>query len=365
MRFARTLSGYIAAQFLGWCGGVFGAMLVIIFLLDYVELLRRGAAKPEATLGRLLEMAALKLPHMAQEVLPFAVLFGTMMAFWRLTRSNELVVARAAGVSAWQFLTPAVVSALLIGVVSVTVFNPIASAMQAGYEGLEQRILRGSDSQFAVFRSGLWLREADDGGNLRVIHADRVSGKGVALDNATIYFFRGFDQFVGRIDAARAKLEAGHWQVSGGWSWEQGGGSTAFDELAVPTGFTPGKIRESFASPETMSFWKLPGFIHLLEDSGFSAQRHRLYFNGLLARPFLLCAMVLIAATFSLRMQRRGGATMMIAAGVATGFLLYFLSDVVFAFGLSATIPVALAAWTPAGVCLLLGASLLLHLEDG
>jgi lipopolysaccharide export system permease protein len=365
MRLARTLSGYIARQFLAWCGGVFGAMLIIIFLLDYIELLRRGATRSDATLGRLLEMAALKLPHMAQEVLPFAVLFGTMLAFWRLTRSNELVVARAAGVSAWQFLTPAVVSALIIGVVAVGVFNPVASAMQAGYEALEARILRGSANQFVVFRSGLWLRETDEQGNLKVIHADRVTNNEVVLENVSIFFFRGFDRFDRRIDAAKATLAPGQWRVHDGWSWQEGGSSSAFDDMVVPTDFTPSKIRESFASPETMSFWKLPGFIRLLENSGFSAQRHRLYFNGLLARPFLLCAMVLIAATFSLRMQRRGGATLMIMAGVATGFLLYFLSDVVFAFGLSATIPVALAAWTPAGVCLLLGASLLLHLEDG
>ena len=364
LRLARTLSGYIARQFLSWFGGVFAAMLVIIFLLDYIELLRRGASKPEATLGRLLEMAALKLPHMAQEVMPFAILFGTMMAFWRLTRSNELVVARASGVSAWQFLTPAVISALLIGIAAVTIFNPIASATQTAYEALEARILRGGGDQFAVFRSGLWLREADEQGNLSVIHADRMSGN-VALENVTILFFRGADQFIGRVDAPQARLEPGYWRLSGGWRWRQSSGSTPFDDLSVPTGFTPLKIRESFASPETMSFWKLPGFIRLLEDSGFSAQRHRLYFNGLLARPFLLCAMVLIAATFSLRMQRRGGTTVMIMAGVLTGFLLYFLSDVVFAFGLSATIPVALAAWTPAGVCLLLGTSLLLHLEDG
>ena len=83
-------------------------------------------------------MAALKLPHTAQEVMPFAILFGTMLAFWRLTRNNELVVARAAGVSVWQFLTPAVLVALLIGIVAVTVFNPIASVMQARYEKLDK-----------------------------------------------------------------------------------------------------------------------------------------------------------------------------------------------------------------------------------
>jgi len=55
----------------------------------------------------------------------------------------------------------------------------------------------------------------------------------------------------------------------------------------------------------------------------------------------------------------------MIVSGVAAGFLLYFLSDVVFALGLSAKIPVLLAAWTPTAVSLTFGASMLLHLEDG
>jgi len=109
----------------------------------------------------------------------------------------------------------------------------------------------------------------------------------------------------------------------------------------------------------------LPAFIDLLEQSGFSAQRHRLYFNVLLARPFLLCAMVLVAATFSLRMQRRGGATTMIVGGVISGFILYFLSDIVVALGLSARLPVMLAAWTPTALSTIFGTSMLLHLEDG
>ena len=109
MHLARTLSLYIARQFLLWFGSVFGTMVSVTFLLDYIELLRRGGTRQDATWGLLLQMAALKLPHTAQEVMPFAILFGTMLAFWRLTRSNELVVARAAGVSVWGFLAPAIV----------------------------------------------------------------------------------------------------------------------------------------------------------------------------------------------------------------------------------------------------------------
>jgi lipopolysaccharide export system permease protein len=365
MTLAKTFSAYIGRHFLIWCGVVFGAMLAITFMLDYLELIRRGGSKAEAGLLVLFEMAGLKLPHMAQEVMPFAILFGTMMAFWRLTRSNELIVARASGVSVWQFLMPAILSALVIGVVAVAVFNPIASAMQATYEGLESRILRGNANQFAISRTGFWLREIDAGGNHVMVHAERTGQGEVTLETATFFFFRGSDQFAARADAKEARLGDGSWEITDGWYWDHKDGSRPFERMSIPTALTARDIRDSLASPETMSFWKLPGYIRLLEDSGFSAQRHRLYFNGLLARPFLLCALVMIAATFSLRMQRRGGTTLMIAAGVATGFLLYFLSDVIFALGLSAKIPVALAAWTPAGLCLLIGTALLLHLEDG
>jgi lipopolysaccharide export system permease protein len=190
---AKTLSSYLARQVLVWCGGVFGVMLSITFLLDYLELIRRGATRPEATLGLLLEMAALKLPHMAQEVLPFGILFGTMLAFWRLTRSNELVVARAAGVSVWQFLMPAELFALVIGVLAVTVFNPIASAMQASFENLESRVLRSSGDQFTLTRSGLWLRETDEQGNQRMLHAERSNQNDIVLEKVTILFFHGVD----------------------------------------------------------------------------------------------------------------------------------------------------------------------------
>ena len=55
----------------------------------------------------------------------------------------------------------------------------------------------------------------------------------------------------------------------------------------------------------------------------------------------------------------------MIVGGVAAGFMLYFVSNIVFALGLSDKLPVLLAAWTPTGIALIFGVSMLLHLEDG
>jgi lipopolysaccharide export system permease protein len=363
---ARTLSAYIARQFFIWFCGVFGTMVSVTFLLDYIELIRRGGAKAQATWGTLLEMAALKLPHTAQDVMPFAILFGTMLAFWRLTRSNELVVARAAGVSVWEFLTPAVLVALLVGVVAVTVFNPIASSMEATYEKLDNRILRQPGDPLSLTNAGLWLRQSDADGGQIIVHGDKLtSAPELLLGHVTLFFLDQQIHYTSRIEARAARLDDGFWVIEDGQRFRSGDPPEGFAELRLPTSLTSSKIEETLASPDTMSFWELPGFIALLEQSGFSAQRHRLHFNVLLARPLLFCAMVLVAATFSLRMQRRGGAGMMIISGVVAGFLLYFLSDIVFALGLSAKVPVLLAAWTPTAVSLIFGVTMLLHLEDG
>src|SRR5260370_25976368 len=150
-------------------------MVGVTFLLDYLELIRRGGTRAQATWGTLLEMAALKLPHTAQDVMPFAILFGTMLAFWKLTRSNELVVARAAGVSVWEFLTPAILVALLVGVVAVTLFNPIASPLEASYEKLDNRILRRASNPSSLSNAGLGLRQDAAAGGPSVIPVEKLS----------------------------------------------------------------------------------------------------------------------------------------------------------------------------------------------
>jgi lipopolysaccharide export system permease protein len=365
MQLARTLSAYIAGRFFGWFCGVFAAIAVVTFLLDYVELVRRGGARAEAPLWLLFKMAGLQLPQTAQEALPFAILFGTMLAFWRLTRSNELIVARAAGISVWQFLTPAVVVALLVGVFAVTIFNPVASLAEARFEQLNARVLNESSDDLLLSNSGLWLRQSDARGNQVIIHAERRGAKGFVFDGVTAFLFDGPIRYAARLDARTATLENGEWLIADGLRWMPDRPPQRFAALRLATQLTPRKIEESFASPDTMSFWELPGFIALLEESGFPAQRHRLHFDVLLARPFLLCAMVLVAATFSLRTQRAGRVIAMIVAGVVSGFMLYVLSDIVFALGLAAKVPVSLAAWTPTGLCLIFGVSMLLHLEDG
>lgn len=366
MRLSFTLSNYIGRQFLISFLALFTVFLMLILLFDTIELIRRSAGDPNVGFSLVLEMAILKLPFMGQKAFPFAILFGGMATFWRLTRSHELEVTRAAGVSAWQFLIPVLILAFFLGLLKIGLFNPLASTTLARYERLEAFHLDRNKDAFSLSKTGLWLRQANDNGQ-SVVHADRIFQEKlhVELTNLSVFVFDKKNAFQERIDANKANLEDGFWRMQGVWLYSPDAQPRFEKEFWLETNLTLEKIQDSFAPPETMSFWDLPGFIDTMEKSGFSALRHRLHWHSLLAAPLLACAMILIAATFTLRHVRRGGATFVIAGGVLVGFLLYFFSDVVFALGLSDSIPVSLAAWTPSGVSTLLGMAMLFHLEDG
>lgn len=364
VRLSATLSIYIARQV---ALGVAIALLslgVIAVVVDLIELLRRASSRPDATFGVVLAMAWLHLPFFLQKLLPFAVLFGAMFSFQRLTRSQELVAARATGVSVWQFLAPALGVALALGVFTVTIFNPVGSVLVAKYEALERNYFSYRASLVAVSPGGLWLRQREGDQEL-LLHARQMTRSPPTLMHVTVFFYDEQKRFTARADAESAKLEPGNWNMIEPLHSRPDGSSVALMSMKIPTDLTPNRIQDSFEAPETTSFWDLPGFIESLEAVGFSAREHRLYWHRMLALPMLLAAMLLIGTTFSLRLVRHGGTGILVAGGLITGFAFYILSDVIFALGLSGRLPPALAAWTPAGIAILLGVTTLLHLEDG
>lgn len=364
MKLSTTLSLYVGRQFLFWFACVLLTLVAIILLFDAIELFRRTATREEATVGTVLTMALLKLPHMMEKAVPFSILFGAMFAFWRLNRNQEVIVVRAAGVSVWQFLMPIITLAVLIGIFKIAVFNPLSSALLLRYEQLEAKFIRGKSSLAAVSEEGLWLRQATDTGHY-ILHAQAVSPRNMRLKDVIIFMMQGQDTFVSRIDAPVATLRDGYWALENARITDPFDPPRLLKRHKVDTDLTTENIQDSFSPPETLSFWALPNFIAVLEAAGFSGLRHRLYWHTHLVGPLLLSAMVLLAATFSLRLVRKGGTGLLIVGGIGTGFLLYFLSDVVSALGVSARIPVILAAWTPATIACLLGSAMLFHLEDG
>lgn len=369
MRVTRVLSAYVGRIFFASTLAVLGGLLAIVALFDVIELMRRASGRTEVGFGDLAGITALKLPFLAMEILPFAILLGGLIAFWRLTRSSELIVARAAGVSAWQFLAVPVAMAIALGLFATMALSPVSAMMLSRAERMDTVLLRGGAGVFNLSGGGLWVRQADAElpGGWAIIHGNRVELAGAALQltGVTVFRLTADDRFHSRLEADAGTLAPGRWVLRNAASVAIERPREPLPEVSIPTELTVERLQESLAPPDTLSFWALPRFIQVLDQSGFSSLKHRLRFQAPLALPLLAGVMVLVAAGFSMRPARRGGVGLAIAAGIAAGVALFILSKVVGEFGGSGTIPVTLAAWTPAGVGLALAVAMLLHLEDG
>ncbi|MBN9545351.1 MAG: LPS export ABC transporter permease LptG [Alphaproteobacteria bacterium] len=363
MSWSWTLYRYLAVQFLLGVAVVYSAFLVLAFSIDVVNLLNRTAGH-DVTTSVVVGMAILQLPDLGQKMLPFAILLGGVFTFARLSRSQELVATRAAGVSVWDFLLPPLAVAVAIGIFTVTVFTPISARMFAEFAGLEARHVKGEASQLSVSQNGLWLRQGDEN-KQSVIHALRVADQGQHLEDVIVFLYSANDHFTGRIDAKSGRLQDRAWLLQDAWVSDTNGRPTHHDNFTLDTTLTPEQIQESFASPDTLSFWDLPGFIRAAQAAGFSATRYQLYLYTLYALPALFAAMVLMAASFSLRISREGGVAKVILFSAACGFAVYFFSDLTRVLGQSGAVPVLLAATAPAVAAILIGMTLLFNQEDG
>lgn len=362
-----TLNRYLARQYFVWFAVFLSGLAGIIFLFELAELFRRATDMPDATFGIVLRMGFYKLPNTIDHVLPFVVLFAGMFTFWRLTRNQELVIARTAGVSAWQFLAPAFIVTFLFSIVNITLINPLGTAMNAKFKTMETRYLQRSASM-ELTGAGLWLRQTEnepEGKRRYLLHADHVDTDPLTLVPLIAFIYDGDDRYLGRIDAPRAILRNHYWEINDAWfNWE-GQLPQHQDAFQLHTVLTFEKIQESMAPPNTISLWELPSFIQALRSIGLPSTRHELQFESILAQPLLLCAMIFFAAAFSLRLNRRGGILQMVLAGLFTGSAIFSLNNVVNALGANQTLPTILAAWAIPLAALVGGNAALLYLEDG
>jgi lipopolysaccharide export system permease protein len=364
--FSPTLSRYLAKIYTLNVLNMTVILCGVVFLFDVIELLRRAAKAGNVAFTSVLQMGVLKLPEMLQVIAPFIILFAALFTFWQLARRHELVVLRAAGISAWQFLLPIMTVAATIGILFTTALNPLGAVFYSHYNGLENKYLEQNKNFVAVFQDGIWLRQDQaDGSGFIVIHAGSVDVAVWRLTDVMALYIDDNGSLTKRFDAQAAELKKGQWMFRGVTESVTGGTSTQFKTITVPTKLTGQDIEDSFAQADALGFWSLPNMIYTLDSTGFDSTKLRIHLQNLLAQPFLFAGMILLAAIVALRPQRAGNTFVFIVSGVMAGFGLFFISSFLQALGSSHQIPVFLAAWSPALLCLLLGSSALLTLEDG
>ena len=360
-----TLFRYIAWRTVAGIGGLFLVLASLVLLIDLIENMRFAGKIDDGDFGLAIQLTVLRLPALTQALIPFVFLFGSIWMFNQLNRRSEISVMRSAGLSVWRLLGPAALIAALSGVLIITLIDPLSSNMLSYAEDLKSDRVGEKRNLVRVLDDGLWLRQREGDMQL-LINARNFDDERAALERVTVWRLDEGSAFMERIDAEEAFLSGRTIELRNARLLsvvEQVERRSPI--YAIPTALTPGDLRERVPPPETMSLWQLPRFILLAEATGLPTDRYHIRFHDLCATPLKLLAMILIAAAFSLRPMRMGGALSLLIFSIGAGFLLYMLSEISTALGESGLAPIALAAWTPAVIATLAAVTALLHLEDG
>ncbi len=363
------LERYVLSRTLAGLAGAMAAIAAVVMLVSFVELSRAYGGRSDVGFLRLVELMLLQSPAIILMLLPFIFLFGVMAAFVTLNRRSELIAMRAAGVSAWRFIAPAAAAAFVIGVVDVTLLNPLAANLNGRYEDARTSIEEGQPGH-AGEPSAIWLRQGDEHTQI-VIHARShdMHGGIVHLHGVSLFVQNvtagGVLQFTRRIEAAEARLDPGFWRLSDVHEAKPGTDSVRSETLSIPSTLDRHTAMEKFASKDAIGFWRLPETIARAESAGFSSAPYRLQYQELLATPLLFSGMSVLAAAFSLRLMRLGGLAGLAGAGVTLGFTIFFFDRLCGVLGGAEVIPPMLAGWAPPVIALLAGFTLLCYTEDG
>ncbi|MFC7290201.1 LPS export ABC transporter permease LptG [Hirschia litorea] len=369
MVIAGRIQRYIFMQSLGGLAMTLGIILGAILLVDMVEQLRTVGARAELSLLGAFQLTILKAPQLILETMPFAILVGSMLAFSKLNRSSELSAIRASGISAWRFLGPVFALAAMLGILSMTVLDPLSTYSNAKYEFEREYLLSdtGGIKEENVKLKNVWLRQGSDG-NQSVVHGNIAENDNQSLVDVEIFIFdRDGDEFEyqRRIDAKRATLRPGFWQLEDVTEYSSSNEPIKQDYLALTTTLDPGTILNRYTDAKSVSFWKLPQLIQEARRAGLDDEQYVLKLHTLLAMPALLGAMALIGAVVCLRLRRSGGVTQLLSAGIGAGFLLFFVNQVSKGLASSGATPPEAAAWAPALIALFSVLSIIAFVEDG
>ncbi len=358
-----TLARYFATRYLVTVFWFLLAIVALIFIADFTQLNDRFGGLSGFSVGLGFKIAALRVLMIFQQTMPFIGLFGSMAVLIQLNRKYELVVARSAGLSAWQFLAPLCVGAFLFGLAAIVFINPLAARGFALGEDLQA----GLTSQTTGASGALlvpWFRQYSDQGDV-IIGAKAVLSKGTVLTSPVFILLDKDGSILKRIDGDKATLGNKKWTISNAVQSKQGAIAGKPSQVEVATNLTPELVQERLLLPEMIPVFELPEKIAVAKSLGYPASSFAMQFHSVIALPALLVVMTLIAATVTLKFVRFGQSAAMILGGILAGFMLYVVSVLVKAFGGAGIVPPVVAAWIPVLLAFLFGVSFLLHKEDG
>ena len=365
--FGRKLDRYLLKKFIKNFIYFISISLLIVFLVEFVELLRRTSENPNIpSIFYVIYLALLKITESIAYIIPISVFVTTMMTCRTLNKYREMVIIQNTGLHSFRILYPFIFFIILFCAIYFIILNPLFSHATNSYQKIEQEVFRGKLSKTSISKSGIWLRQGSVNNKIVIRAANFIPERSLFKD-ATFFIFTKRNNFTERIDVESAQLEKEFWILKNATINKPNKKVIKIDEYTLKTNLSVKKIEDSFLDPQSLSIWKIPSFIKLLKESGFSATKHQIYLFKTIFLPLYLIGLILIAGSFTIKFtQTKPKTFFLILTGTVIGFLIHVLSETIYSLGIANKLPfwnVWVASLAPSIITIMIGAFFVIHFE--
>lgn len=333
----RTIRRLIYGEIFIAVGFVLLAFLSLFFFFDFVEELpalgKVSALDPSRSyeMRHALLYVLLLMPSRVYELMPIAVLIGSVFVLARLAQGSEYTILRTSGLGPWRALRTLlglgsifVVLTFAMGDYVAPLSDKTAQLLKANYQG-----------RISLGQTGAWLKERQSNSNFSVnVGALSPSGE---LSNVRIFEFDTQGFLLSTLQA-----QTGQIQTDGTWTLKQVE-RRAFDTAGLasaritrtvqerfqwPSGISTEMVSVALLKPERMRTTDLFAYVRHLEANGQTAQRYEIEFWRKVFYPLSCLVMVVLALPFAYLHFRSGGITGYVFGGVLTGISFFLLNNV-------------------------------------
>jgi lipopolysaccharide export system permease protein len=334
------------------------SFLALFFFIDFVDELRSVGER--YTAARAAGYSLLLAPGHLYELMPIAVLIGTIYALARLAQSSQYTILRTGGLGPGRALWLLTSLALVFGLFTFVVGDYLAPFS----ERIASQLRSGAKGYLYLGRSGAWIKEHSSGPGGEKSYSINVGSaeRGSLLHDVRIFEFDADGRLLSRTAAPRAEVARdGTWTLSDATltRWvDAAASSSARDQtlsrLEWRSSLSPAVVAAAVLPVTTMSTLELWRYIAHLSDNEQAAQEQKIQFWNRALYPFICLVMMGLALPFAYLSARSGGISMKVFAGIMIGVSFVLINNVFRHLGLLGNWTPWLVAATPGALYLLL-----------
>ena len=306
-------------------------MAGLLAMFSFFDLLQEldSIGKGSYGIGKIIIFVLLSSPGHIYEVVPVAVLIGTMYALGNMSRNSELIIMRVSGMSILKIGA----SLIKVGLIFALITFIVGELVTPYSEKIAQRMrIKATDSVVAQdFRSGFWVKDGNSFVNVEEVLPD------AELVNIHIYKFNEKFELNSINNAKSGKFNGENWDLKNVIQTDLSGTqvkSRTFANTNWQSLIRPELLNVLLVVPEKMSAWNLYSYIGHLTKNKQKTSRYGIALWAKIIYPIACAVMVLIALPFGFLQQRAGGIGTKIFAGIILGILYQVMNRVFIHLGL-------------------------------